>query len=102
MKHIYLAGPYTLGDPAVNTGNMIKAYSELIDLGYYPLCPLFSHFSHMFDPKPYETWLEWDLAWLPKCDALLRLSGESKGADIEEAKARELGIPVFYSIEELT
>jgi hypothetical protein len=39
--------------------------------------------------------------WQTKCDALLRLPGESIGADIEVAFARQIGQPVFYSVSEL-
>ncbi len=42
-----------------------------------------------------------DKAWIAHMDALLRLPGESQGADIEEETARALGLPVFYSIAEL-
>lgn len=38
---------------------------------------------------------------MEKCDALLRLPGESAGADLEAAQAGGLGIPVFRSVEEL-
>ena len=35
------------------------------------------------------------------CDAVLRIPGESKGADIEMAKAKELGKIIFTSLEEI-
>lgn len=38
---------------------------------------------------------------LERCDAVLRLSGESKGADADVARARALGLPVFTSIDEI-
>jgi hypothetical protein len=38
---------------------------------------------------------------LEKCDAVLRIPGESRGADIEMAKAKELGKIVFTSLEEI-
>jgi hypothetical protein len=38
---------------------------------------------------------------LEKCDAVLRIPGESKGADIEIDKAREMGKPIFMSLEEI-
>ena len=46
-------------------------------------------------------WLALDFAWLDVCDAVLRLPGDSDGADKEVAHAQERGIPVFTSIEEL-
>lgn len=38
---------------------------------------------------------------LTKCDAVLRIPGESRGADLEMAKARELGKQIFYSVDEI-
>lgn len=49
----------------------------------------------------YEAYLESDFAWIAVCAALLRLPGESKGADMEVAEAKRLGIPVFDSIKAL-
>jgi hypothetical protein len=34
-------------------------------------------------------------------DAVLRLPGESTGADVEVAYAEGLNLPVFYSIDEI-
>ena len=42
-----------------------------------------------------------DFAWLQVCDALLRLPGASVGADMEEAEARRLELPVFKSCGEV-
>ena len=38
---------------------------------------------------------------LEKCDAVLRIPGESRGADLEMGKARELGKIIFTSLEEI-
>ena len=38
---------------------------------------------------------------LEKCDAVLRIPGESRGADIEIARAKELGKKIFNSLEEV-
>lgn len=35
------------------------------------------------------------------CDALLRIPGESRGADLDVALAQELGLPVYRAIDEL-
>lgn len=37
-----------------------------------------------------------DKEWVLVCDAVLRLSGKSRGADIECALAKKHGIPIFY------
>jgi hypothetical protein len=38
---------------------------------------------------------------LSRCDAVFRIPGVSNGADIEVAKAREMGLPVFTRIEDV-
>jgi hypothetical protein len=38
---------------------------------------------------------------LERCDAVLRVPGESKGADQDVAIARERGLPVFFELEEV-
>lgn len=97
---IYIASPYTKGDVAVNVKAQIDAFAELMDAGFAPHAPLYSHFQHMVHPRPYDKWLELDFEWIPWCDCLVRLPGESSGADKEVEFATKLGMPVFYSIEE--
>jgi hypothetical protein len=101
MKKIYVASPYSIGDPLANVLRQIDAGEELINAGFYPYLPLLSHYQDIVFPHDYETWMRLTGAWLSVCDALLRLPGESPGADREVALARKLGIPVFYSIAEL-
>lgn len=38
---------------------------------------------------------------LEKCDAILRIPGESRGADLEIEKAKETGKTIFYSLDEI-
>jgi hypothetical protein len=101
MRKVYVASGYSIGNPEANVRRQIDAGEELINAGFYPYLPLLSHYQHQIHPHDYETWLRLDNAWLPFCGALLRLPGESKGADGEVEAAIELGIPVFYSIKEL-
>lgn len=98
MKKVYIASPYTVGDTAINVKRQMGVASKLIDLGYAPFWPLHSHFLHMVYPKEYETWIKCDLVWILSCDCLLRLDGESRGADIEVQFATQNSIPVFYNI----
>jgi len=101
MIKVYIASPYTKGDIAVNVKRQLDAADKLIELGYAPFAPLYSHFQHMAHPRPYNDWLRLDFEWITVCDCLLRLNGESDGADQEVALAAKLGIPVVYSINEL-
>jgi len=101
MKRIYVASPFTIGDPSVNVRRQIDAGEELINAGFYPYLPLLAHYQNMIHPHNEETWRRLDMAWVETCDALLRLPGESKGADEEVLLALELGMPVYYSVAEL-
>lgn len=38
---------------------------------------------------------------IERCDAVLRIPGESKGADMDVARARELGLLVCHDVHEL-
>jgi hypothetical protein len=98
---IYIAGPYTNGDVAVNVRNAYEAANRLADLGFAPFVPHSTHFWHMMFPRPYEFWLELDRQFLPCCAALVRLAGASTGADQEVELAKRLGVPVFDDIDKL-
>lgn len=117
-KRVYIAGPIVKGDLGHNVGQAVDAFIALIKAGLSPLCPHLSCFSGgvvKADPRTasyyakaevlpagttVEQWYETDLPWVDVSEALLRLPGEGKGSDGEVARATELGIPVFYSVEE--
>jgi hypothetical protein len=100
-KVVYIASPYTKGDCAVNVRNTILMADKLVEAGFLPFWPLSSHFWHLVSPHPYEYWTEMDLEWIYHCDCILRLPGESSGADAEVKFAAAIGIPVLFSFEEL-
>lgn len=101
MITVYIASPYTKGNPLENVNKSFDVALELIKLGYAPYPPLYSHYLEERDPQPYETWMTLDKEWVSRCDCLLRLPGESSGADAEVELATKIGIPVFYTIGEL-
>jgi hypothetical protein len=102
---IYVAGPYTIPDPESNTRKAIDAGLQILQMGHFPFIP---HLTHYVDLRARElgksvTWeeyIQWDVQWLEVCDALLLL-GRSKGADIEVAKARSLGLKIFLSLDDI-
>ena len=109
---VYIASPYSTGDPAINTHFQCKIFDEILQDGRaWPVAPLWSHFQHTLFPRPYNDWIEYDKALLKTCDACLRLAAEipelnylqgiSAGADAEAECFRRLGRPVFLSLEEL-
>ena len=38
---------------------------------------------------------------LGRCDAVLRITGASRGADLDVARAHELGLPVYTRVEDI-
>ena len=96
---IYVAGPYSTGDVALNVRRAIMVADFLLKQGHVPFLPHLTHFWHLVSPGPYEQWLCLDLAWLPLCEALVRLPGYSNGADREVTEALRLGVPVYLGIE---
>lgn len=100
---VYVAGPITLGDVDQNVERAIHVGKLLLDAGYAPFIPHLSHFAEPLstwtaDLMCYEKWLDLDRSFIAVCDALVRLPGESRGADREVAWAVELGIPVFHTL----
>lgn len=100
MKFVYIASPYTKGDAAINVRTSLHVAKTLAIAGFTPFVPLLYHFWHFMDPQPYEFWTKLDLDWIHQCDVVLRLPGESSGADAEVALALELGKIVVYSVSE--
>ena len=99
---IYLAGPYTIPDPVLNVRNSIVAASRLYETGLVvPLVPHLTMLWQLVDPKPIDHWYEYDLHLLRRCDAILVMPGESRGAEAEAALAVEIGMPVFYDEADL-
>ena len=102
---VYVAGPLTDGDTAMNVRRALEAANQLLLFGFWPYVPHLTHFWHFAfpDERPHETskWMALDKAWLAACDAMLVLPGESKGVEVEKVWARELDIPIFYSIRSL-
>lgn len=98
---VYVAGPYTKPDPCQNTNAIIHIANLLVEKDFVPFVPHLSLLWHTVTPQPYEYWMTYDLNWLERCDVLLRVPGESFGADREVAHAEALGIPVFYGIDAL-
>lgn len=98
---IYISGPITKGDRVQNFAQACAAQQRLMEDGHAPLNPMLS----MMHPSAWNiehgVWLACDLPWVECADAVLRLPGDSAGADEECGHARVRGIPVFDSHEEL-
>ena len=100
-KRVYVAGPISKGDQAENVRRAVEVGDELWRLGYVPYIPHLTWFWHLLHHHEYEEWVAYSMEWLRVCHALLRISGESAGADREVIMAAGCGIPCFYRIEDL-
>ena len=98
---IYIASPYSIGDPLENVRRQIDACEELSNLGHLPIWPLSSHYWHEIYQHDWQFWMKMDMQLLALCDAVLRLNGESVGADCEVDEANRLGITVYYNINDI-
>ena len=124
MKVIYTAGPIRKGDIWGNCGQADNAMLALMKAGFAVINPMLSCWAGaaraeldnggphcQSSPHPLahgefrelgaEPWLTMDLELVKRSDAVLRLPGDSSGADGEVEHATKLGIPVFYRIEDL-
>lgn len=105
-KRVYVAGPISKGDLQHNLNQAREAGLALLKAGYAPWVPHLTAYFAGDTPEALPsgtTCAEWygvDLPWVAVSEAVLRLPGESVGADLEVQCARENGIPVFYSLEE--
>ncbi len=98
---VYIAGPMSQGDRLHNLTDALESFRELIGHGYAPFCPQLTFFVDSVLPLPHQAWLDIDLPWVEAADAVLRLPGPSKGADMEVAHARERGVFVADCIHAL-
>lgn len=94
---VYVAGPLTKPDPLANTHRAMKFWAKLMDTKkVVAFCPHWSVYQEIFEPRPYEAWMEYDFHVLQRCEVLFRLEGASSGADREVKFMQEEGKPVFY------
>lgn len=99
---VYVAGPYTKPEPVINTNiavNVANALleTELVTVFIPHLCLLW----HAITPKEEQFWIDYDLDVLSHCDALLRIPGESRGADGEVGWCETNNVPVFNHPQEV-
>lgn len=100
---VYVAGPYSqanTGDLVENVRKAIQAGEVVKRHGHLPFVPHLFHLWDLMSPHEREYWMSMDLEWVEKCQVLLRLPGESPGADLEIQHAKDYGLVVLFGIEE--
>ena len=112
---VMIAGPYlsgTGGDPAKIAANRARLEGQALPVwerGHLPVIgewlalPIIhsaggrTHGDTVFEAYQYPV----AHRLLSRCDAVLRLPGESRGADLDVARAHELGLPVYRDASEI-
>lgn len=109
---ILIAGPYrsgTGGDPALiaqNLARLEEASGPIFRLGHVPMIgewvalPILRTLDSA-EAGDGDVMYETAHRLLQHCDAVLRLPGESAGADKDVEIAQERGLPVYRSLEEI-
>ena len=112
---ILIAGPYRSGtgdDPdlmAANLARLEEAAWPVFKAGHVPMIgewvalPVLrsAGATGVGDPLAEQVMYPTAQRLLQHCDAVLRLSGESTGADQDVAIAQQRGLPVYYRVEDV-
>lgn len=115
MMLILIAGPYRSGtnnDPELikkNLDNLESVALPIFRKGHIPMIgewvanPLISLAGSKEVGDEIFTEIQYPTAHrlLTKCDAVLRIKGESKGADQDVKIAKSLGLKIYHNIEEI-
>ena len=101
---LYVCGPMT-GIPLHNFPAFHRAAADLRALGFEVVSPAEldgQDFDHD-NPEPWEHYLRRDIVILLDCDGVFTLPGwdTSRGATLERHIAVELGMPVFFRLEDV-
>lgn len=112
---ILIAGPYRSGtndDPALMKKNLERLESVALPLFRMGHTPMIGEWVALPLLQQAGCKKPGDAAWeeilypiahrlITKCDAVLRLEGESKGADEDVRRAKELGLKIYYRLEDI-
>lgn len=112
---ILIAGPYrsgTNGDPARIADNLLRlerAALAVYQRGHMPMIgewvslPLARMAGSVQIGDAISEAFLYPVAHrlIQQCDAILRIDGESKGADADVNVARKLGLPVYYRVDDI-
>jgi len=109
--YVYVSGTITNGGKDTSRKGMLKWTLKAIGVGYTLLQkgfnPYIPHLDWLFGwhkrakKTTWDQYLNWDLAWIRRCDCVYRIRGKSEGADLECRFAKRMRKPIFYSIKEL-
>ena len=106
---IMVAGPYSFGanseaDRQENLDALNAAALALFEAGHVPIIGVNMALPviRVAGAERYaEIMMPLSLALAERCDAVLRIGGESPGADGEVARFRERGLPLYFALADI-
>jgi len=103
-KLLYVAGPYSIGDPQENIRRAEMVSVNLLRSGFHVITPhknTAGYEKYEDGNLTYETWIKLDLDLLSRCDAIYVMvnSEISHGVKKEIEFARAMGMPVIYEAD---
>lgn len=113
MIRVYVAGKYSDNNILGCLGNIgrgIQLCKDLFLMGYAPFCPWLDHQYVLHMTSEEKTGLsvsmfhEYSITWLDASDCILVIPDRiesSNGVQKEISRAKELGLPIFYTVEGL-
>ena len=110
MKRVYVAGSYSSDNVITVLNNMrigMRLGTQVLLAGYAPFVPWFDYqFQLMLrdgETLTVQDYYDYSMAWLEASDCVLVVpnSDNSKGTRAEIKRAKELDIPVYYTLAEL-
>ncbi|OQB10008.1 MAG: hypothetical protein BWY21_00572 [Parcubacteria group bacterium ADurb.Bin216] len=101
MPVVYVSGPYS-SDPDNCTKRAIEVANTILSKGGVPYIPHLTQLWHLHTPKMWEFWIVYDCYILNKIKPkyLVRIPGESKGADIEVRIHKSTG-GIVYELSDI-
>jgi len=103
---IYVAGTYSSDNVISILKNIregIKISAKILKLGHSPFCPFLDHQFSFYEDFTVEDMYRYSIDWLRISEAIFVMpnSDNSKGTQKEIEIAKEMGIPIFYNLEEI-
>lgn len=98
---VYIACPMTKGNWTANVQAAARVSRDLMRKGYCVFNPTGSWLADLVEKTEPDVWIENDFGLIAVSDCILRLPGESEGADRELDFAARNGCPIFLELGEL-
>lgn len=97
---VYISGPITKGNKTTNFSQACYAQELLMQSGLFSVVnPMLTMLLPQESNITWDCWLATDLDIIKRVDLVVRLPGESRGADCECEYAREIGVPVIEACD---